>query len=124
MKFLDFINRNDGCDVDVYSNYSDEFRDFKNVAHEVAICHVCDDYRIELTNEGKELFGCTLDIEVKYKKGDSEATIIIPKGTSEEVHDRCFIMLYALAGLCSIGSYYRWFKEIPIEGNQTNENSI
>ena len=29
MKFLDFINRNDGCDVDVYSNYSDEFRILK-----------------------------------------------------------------------------------------------
>lgn len=116
MKLLDFINRNDETDVDVYSNYSDDFRDFNNVAHNAAICHVSDDYnKIELTDEGKEIFGCTLDLEVEYEKGDDTATIIIPKGTSEKVHDKCFIMLYCLAGYCDDVTYHKWFKEIPIK---------
>lgn len=116
MKLLDFINRNDECDVDVYSNYSDDFRDSNNVARDAAICHVCDDYnKIELTDEGKEMFGCILDLEVEYEKGDESATIIIPNGTAEIVHDKCFIMLYCLAGFCSETTYNKWFKEIPIK---------
>lgn len=93
---------NENClDVDVYSDYDDQL----GIAY-------CGDDSVTLTAEGQEMFKDIMDLDVDWREGDAEATVLInhlPDDQVDMINGLLIKFFYAAAGYCSDDLYRKWF---------------
>lgn len=101
MDMRDFL-RTMKNDIDVYNNVTDE----------EGICY-CPP--VELTDEGEEYFGWTLDnVFLNVDEDNQWAEVICDEGDYpwQRIKRKAFELLDAIAGYCSEKDYDKWFKEV------------